>query len=77
LKPPLQLKARDVPRGTGWWGTNNAKRNQFRDLMLAFPSINRGTAFVVVIDKARHRNQYTQPEDPVALGMNYLFERVE
>jgi hypothetical protein len=32
-----EIKARDVARGTGWWGNNNGERNQFRDLMLTFP----------------------------------------
>jgi hypothetical protein len=72
-----EIKARDVARGTGWWANNNVKRNQFRNLMLGFPQTNSGVAFVVVIDKARHRNQYAYPQDPVALGMGYLFERVE
>jgi hypothetical protein len=72
-----EIKARDVARGAGWWANNDAERNQFRNMMLSFPSQNRGVAFVVVIDKARHRDQYARPKDPVALGMGFLFERAE
>lgn len=45
--------------------------------MLTFPATNAGTAFIVVIDKARHRAQYAHPEDPVQIAMKFLFERLE
>ena len=72
-----EIKARDVARGDGWWGNHNEQRNRFRDLMLGFPAEYGGAAFITVIDKARHRDQYAYPEDPVSMAMKYLFERVE
>jgi len=72
-----EIKARQVTNGQGWWRDHNDERNHFRDLMLDFPRRFNGTAFLVVIDKARHRNQYVTPADPVPMAMQFLFERLE
>lgn len=72
-----EFKARQVSKGQGWWREHNDERNAFRDLMLTYPVKYGGTAFIVIIDKARHRAQYAYPDDPVSIAMKFLFERLE
>jgi hypothetical protein len=72
-----EIKAKHVAKGVGWW-KNNEKRNNFRDLMLSFPTDTAGAGFAVVVDKKRHLKKYSdKAQNPVALGMTYLFERAE
>ena len=37
----------------------------------------RRCGFLVVIDKARHRDRYAKPSDLVEISMKFLFERIE
>ncbi len=81
LKHPLgkgaEIKARQVSGGNGWWRDHESQRNAFRNLMLGFPKQYNGAAFLVVIDKARHFSKYANPIDPVKIGLQFLFERLE
>ena len=44
--------------------------------MLTAPRRYGGSAFVVVIDKARHRDRYATPADPYLLAFRFIFERL-
>ncbi|HWY78092.1 MAG TPA: DUF3800 domain-containing protein [Verrucomicrobiae bacterium] len=72
-----EIKARAVAGGEGWWRNHNDERNKFRELMLSFPTRQTGTAFVVIVDKRAHFQQYAWPENPVTLAMRFLFERLQ
>lgn len=73
----IEIKARDIARGEGWWQSHNQERNSVRDLMLSFPPKNDGVAFVVVIDKKSHFDKYISPEDPWSLSLRFIFERLQ
>ena len=72
-----EIKARFIMTGGGWWRANNDARTSYRNLMLEFPRRYGGAAFLVVIDKAKHRDRYAKPLDPAEISMTYLFERIE
>lgn len=72
-----EIKARDIARGTGWWRDHNVERNIVRDLFLLAPIKASGTAFVAVIDKAKHQAKYVTPANPYFLAMTFVLERVD
>ena len=72
-----EIKANQLAAGRGWWKDHNVERNEFRDMMLTFPRTFDGTAFLIVIDKEKHRNKYAHPKNPVEISMQFLFERIE
>lgn len=80
-KEPLglgfEIKASDIARGAGYWRRNNRKRNVVRNTMLSAPAQYGGTAFVAIIDKAAHKNRYTNPADPCRLSFEFICERLQ
>jgi len=73
----FEIKARDISRGSGYWGTHNDERNAVRKTMLAVPRKYDGTAFVVIIDKRAHKEHYAWPADPYELSLEFIFERLQ
>jgi hypothetical protein len=73
----FEIKARDIAQGKGWWRDHEKERNQVRNLMLSFPTVYDGTAFVVVVDKKKHWAHYANPADPSLLSFQFLFERLQ
>jgi len=67
----------DIGLGKGYWQKHNPERNKVRDLMLSYPSRYGGTAFVVVIDKQCHKDQYRSPGEPSLLSLNIICERLQ
>ena len=58
-------------------GEHDNERNLFRNMMLGFPKKFGGRAFLIAIDKDKHRTKYAQAKDPVEISMQFLFERIE
>lgn len=79
--PPLglgfEIKAREIARGSGWWGEHNDQRNRVRDLFLSSPRRSEGVAFVASIDKCAHFAKYVEPADPYMLALTFVLERLE
>lgn len=73
----FEIKAKEIAKGAGWWRSNQEKRNSLRELMLGFPTKYGGTAFLVVIDKQKHLNQYAFPDPPHELAFQFMFERIQ
>src|SRR5690349_11315237 len=72
----FEIKAKEIATGAGWWKYHNAERDAVRAIMLAAPRQYGGSAFVVAIDKERHRDRYTSPADPYLLAFQFIFERL-
>ena len=72
----FEIKAKEIATGAGWWKFHNAERDAVRAIMLAAPRQYGGSAFVVAIDKERHRDRYTSPDDPYLLAFRFIFERL-
>lgn len=60
----FEIKAKEIAKGSGWWKSNEGKRNKLRELFLSFPKQYGGTSFLVVIDKQRHMSQYATSAPP-------------
>lgn len=73
----FEIKARDIAKGNGWWKKNTESRLAIRDLMLTTPNKSGGITFLVIIDKKKMLQQYSEPEDPVKLSLRLLYERVQ
>jgi uncharacterized protein DUF3800 len=72
----FEIKAKEIATGAAWWKFHNAERDAVRAIMLAAPRQYGGSAFVVAIDKERHRDRYTSPADPYLLAFQFIFERL-
>jgi len=73
----IEIKARDIARGGGYWARNEAKRNGVRDTFLGSVKKFDGTAFLSIINKRPHSEKYGSPADPDGLALNYIYERFE
>jgi len=73
----IEIKAKDVDSGQGYWHNNEEHRNQVRDLFLSAPSEHGGNAIVVVVDKQAHIQKYVDPQEPHDLALQFLFERLQ
>jgi len=73
----IEIKAKDIAKGRGWWEVHNEKRNKVRNLMLSFPKQNDGCAIVSIIDKKAHYQKYAFPASPYTLALQFVFERLQ
>ena len=73
----FEIKANQIAKGEGWWGNHNKERCEIRNSMLLFPKENESVAFVSVIDKKAHVEKYKNPDDPLELSLQFLFERIQ
>ncbi len=69
-----EIKAAPVDRGEGFWGKNSLVRDRVRQ---AYLDISGACYIVVCIDKARHKAQYSHPQDPAVWSLHLLAERIQ
>lgn len=69
-----EIKASSVDRGEDFW-KDPELRNRVRELYLNHEED--VIYFLVCVDKKRHKAQYTSPEDPSRLALQYLLERLQ
>ena len=67
-----EIKANHLAAGRGWWEDHNVERNEFRDMTLTFPRTFDGTAFLIVIDKEKHRNKYAHRKIPLRFRCSFF-----
>ncbi len=81
LKHPLgqglEIKAKDISAGKGWWSTHTEQRNDVRELMLSFHEFGGTTTFLMVIDKEAHYQKYVSPDAPDWIAFKFMFERLQ
>ena len=73
----MEIKARDVDAGSGYWSLHPEHRAKVRKIMLSAPAKYGGTVFIVIINKQLHFEQYVTPEDPSLLALQFLLERIQ
>ncbi len=73
----FEIKAKEILSGNGWWSRHPQQRSKMRDLMLSFAKTCDGASFVIVIDKEKLQQEYSQPIDPHKLALRFMFERVQ
>jgi len=71
-----EIKAKAIDRGEEFWGEDlyQRAREQVRQIYLDQQAT---TYFVVCVDKARHRDRYSSPQDPAHLAFQFLLERLQ
>jgi hypothetical protein len=73
----FEIKAKDIAKGTGWWQDHNDAREAVRQIMLSFPKEYDARITVIVVNKQKHYDKYSTPENPYLLSLQFAFERLQ
>jgi hypothetical protein len=73
----IEIKARDIARGSGYWSHHEQQRNEVRSTFLESVLKFNGVAFLSIVDKKAHKERYSTPADPMLISLKYIYERLE